>query len=299
MKRGYKNLKFILLGIFIFIILISIFYTLSSKISLGNKIAIIPIEGIIGVSDSFNSGIMPEDIISNIKDANKDDSIKAIILEINSPGGGVVASEEIANAVKKSKKPVVALIKDVGASGAYWISSSADKIVAYPMSITGSIGVISSYLDFSGLMEKYGVNYNVIKSGEYKDTGSPYKELTFDEKKVLQDIVDQIYYYFIEQISVNRNLSESKVKELATGMVYLGIDAKNNGLVDEIGDRETAIKIAKELANITKADIVTYQKKTTLLDIFNQLSSNMFFYLGRGIGQEFLASNKDVLKFNV
>src|SRR3989344_4196005 len=213
--RGYK---LVVLIIVFFLLVLSVILLLNQKTGLTNKIAVIPISGEIGYSDSFSgTSVDPEQIVSYIDGANKDDSIKAIILDINSPGGTVVASEEIANAVKKSKKPVVALINEVGASGAYWIASSSDKIVASPMSVTGSIGVTGSYLEFSKLMDKYGITYNSLKAGDYKETGSLYKELTPKEKEILQGTIDKIYYYFIEQVSINRNLTEAKVKELANG----------------------------------------------------------------------------------
>lgn len=298
-KRGSKSIfKIILIVFFSFVLALLIFKSLS-KLDFGDKIAVIPIEGVIGASDTFNDGVYPDEIISYIEDANKKNNIKAIILNINSPGGTVVASEEIANAVKKSKKPVVALIHEVGASGAYWIASASDKIVASPMSVTGSIGVTGSYLEFSKLMEKYGVTYNILKAGEYKETGSLYKELTPKEKEALQGTIDKIYYYFIDQVSINRNLTKARVKEVATGNIYLGQEAKNIGLIDELGDKDTAVKIAKELANIKEADLVTYEKKETLIDIIGRLSSNSFYFIGQGIGSKlFSLSNENKLSFN-
>lgn len=301
MKKKVKKTKHLFLGLSLFVLGILLVVSFFSKIDFQDKIALIPLEGTIGFSDGLsNIGVFPEDVISNIKDANEDSSIKAIILEINSPGGTVVASEEIAKAVKSSKKPVVALIREVGASGAYWIASASDKIVASEMSVTGSIGVISSYVEFSKLMEKYGITYNSLKAGELKDIGSPYKELTLEERKVLQDIINKIYDHFILQISINRNLSESKVRELATGMVYLGNDAKNLGLIDEIGDKNKAIEIAKNLASIKKAKLVTYERTESLIDILNKLSSNIFFNVGKGIGSEmFSLSLENKLNFKV
>ena len=299
-KRGNKSTFKKILIVFLSFLFVFLVFKAVSKLDFGDKIAMISIEGVIGVSDTFNNGVYPEDIISYIEDANKKDNIKAIILNINSPGGTVVASEEIANAVKKSKKPVVALIHDVGASGAYWIASASDKIVASPMSVTGSIGVTGSYLEFSKLMDKYGITYNSLKAGDYKETGSLYKELTPKEKEILQGTIDKIYYYFIEQVSINRNLTEAKVKELANGNVYLGQDAKDMGLIDELGDKDTAIKIAKDLANIKEADLVEYQKKTSLIDVLGKLSSNAFYFIGQGIGSKlFSLSTENKLSFSL
>ncbi|MDD5651437.1 MAG: signal peptide peptidase SppA [Candidatus Nanoarchaeia archaeon] len=291
MKKRVVRSKHLFLGISLFMIGLFLVIAFFSKIDFQDKIALIPIEGTIGFSDGLGSvGVYPEDVISDIDKANKDSSIKAIILEINSPGGTVVASEEIAKAVKNSKKPVVALIHEVGASGAYWIASASDKIVASEMSVTGSIGVISSYVEFSQLMEKYGITYNDLKAGKYKDIGSPYKELTAEEKTILESVVNKIYDHFVKQVSINRNISEAKVRELATGMIYLGNDAKEFGLIDVIGDKNKAVEIAKELAGIKKADLVKYEKEITLVDIFGKLSTNAFYFMGKGIGSEFSPS---------
>lgn len=304
-KRGkvivIKSYKLIAIIAVLFLGLLLLASFLSSSLDFESKIAVIPIEGVIGSADDFTeSEVSAKQIIQDLESANKDKSIKAIILEINSPGGTVVASEEIANAVKKSKKPVVSLIREVGASGAYWVASASDKIVASRMSVTGSIGVTSSYLEFSKLMEKYGITYNILKSGEYKDTGSPYKELTEDERRMLQNTLDKIYNYFIEQVSINRNITKSQIEKLATGMIYLGEEAKSLGLIDEIGDKETAIKIAKDLANIKEAKIVSYERKKTLMDILSKLMTNISYNVGRGIGyQLFSLSNQNTLSFRL
>src|SRR3989338_349336 len=152
-----------------------------SRLSRGN-IALISIKGAVMPSDGFSflagDGVSSERIKREPEKAEKDPSVKAILLEIDSPGGAAVASQEVANAVKASKKFKVAWIRETGASGAYWVASAADKIVASPLSITGSIGVLASYLDFSGLLNRYNVTYERIVGGKYKDIGAPYKDLT-------------------------------------------------------------------------------------------------------------------------
>ena len=262
-----------------------------------DKIAVIPIKGVI-TSDGFEeflttSGASSTKITQFIKQANQDNSVKGIILEINSPGGTVVASEEIANEVKKSKKPVVSLIREVGASGAYWIASSSNKIVADPLSITGSIGVVSSYLEFSGLMEMYGVNYERLVAGEYKDTGSPFRELTKNERGLLQNKLDIIHEAFIEEVAKNRNLDKNNVKKIANGFFYLGKEAKELGLVDELGDKELAVNITKQLANIEEAKLVTYEEKIRFTELLSRLSANSFYFVGRGIGKELFSLRND------
>ncbi|MDD5132945.1 MAG: signal peptide peptidase SppA [Candidatus Nanoarchaeia archaeon] len=275
-----------------------------SKVDFENRIAVIKIDGAIGVESNYlgTSGVSADKINSYLEDAAKEDSIKGILIEINSPGGAVIASEEIATKINsiKTKKPVVAFIKDTGASGAYWIASSCNKIVAYPMSITGSIGVIGSYLDYVGLMEKYGVNYNQLIAGKYKDIGSPYTELTPERKLVMQNIIDEIYNYFVEQVSKNRNLDKNTVKGLATGMVYLGKDAKDLKLIDYLGDKEYAVNITKQLANISEAKLVEYKEPVSLIDILRGVSSESFYFMGKGLGNElFSLQNKNSLDIKI
>ena len=212
----------------------------SEKVS-GNKIALIEINGIISTSneDFLSKGSSSDIITGNIRKAAEDNHIKGILLEINSGGGTVVASEEIVNEIKiaKEKKPVVAFIREVGASGAYWAASSADVIVADPMSLTGSIGVLGSYLEFSGLLERYNITYERLIAGNYKDIGTPFKKLNEGERDILQSKLDLIYNYLIEDVAKNRNMSLEKTRSLADGSFYLGIEAKENGLIDVLGNK--------------------------------------------------------------
>ncbi len=258
-----------------------------------NKIAVIPINGIISSTDSgfFESGTIPNDIIESLKKADKDNSVKGIILEINSPGGTFVASEQIANAVKQTEKPVVALITELGASGAYLVASSADLIIADRASITGSIGVTSSYLEFSGLLEKFGVDYERLVAGKYKDIGSPLKDLNVEERNLFEKKLNKLHGFFIEEISINRNLPEEKVRELATGIFYLGIEAKDLGLVDLLGDKELAINEVKKLANIEEATLIKFEKRKTFLDLLTGVSAHSSYYFGQGFGKSFLNFN--------
>src|SRR3972149_2081793 len=158
--------------------------------TIGGNVAVIPIEGVIMGSDSsglFEETVTSKDTIKLIEKAEKNPSIKAVLFEINSPGGSAVASEEIANAIRKINKTKAALIREVGASGGYWIASSTDYVVANRVSITGSIGVIASYLEFPGLLGEYNVTYRRLVAGKYKDIGSPFKEMTDEEQKLFQE----------------------------------------------------------------------------------------------------------------
>lgn len=283
------------LGILLVLFLISLGISQLLKIEIGDKIAIIKISGAI-VSESakipFQTSLATSSkIIEFLEAAEKSTAIKGVILEINSPGGTVLASKEIAEKVKNLKKPVVALIQDIGTSGGYWVASAADKIVADPLSITGSIGVISAYLEFSDLMEKYGVTYEGLKSGTYKDIGSPFKKLTNEERKILQKKIDRIHEYFVKEVAANRKLPEKNVRELATGVYYLGEEAKELGLVDYLGNKELAINITKQLAGITEASIVTYEETQSILDILSKLESAGAFYFGKGFASELRETN--------
>src|SRR3989344_424058 len=224
-----------------------------------NKIMIVPISGTIVSTDSgddfFGSGVVSsKTLVDDIKELDRDDSVKGIIFEIDSPGGTAVASKEIADAIKNLTKPNYALIREVGASGAYWVASASDKIIASPISITGSIGVIAGYLEFSGLFEKYGVNYERLVSGKYKDVGTPYRELTDDERDLLQRKIDMIHEYFIQEVASNRDMDVNYVRNLSTGEFFLGEEALELGLIDKLGNRDTAIELMKNELNDTEID---------------------------------------------
>jgi len=290
-----KRVRVIVISaVLIFFILLVVLLKLVSKADFKDKIAVISVDRAIGASGNYfdDSSISSDTLIGFIKSADKNDKIKGVIIEINSPGGSVVASKEVADAVRNIKKPTVALIKEVGASGAYWVASAADIIVADPMSVTGSIGVLGSYLEFSKLFETYGIEYRSVTAGKYKDTGSPYKNLTDDERQLLQSKLDMIYDFFVTDVAKNRNMSKKKMLKIADGSVYLGIEAKENGLVDYLGSKETAIEITKKMANITEAELVEYREKKDIIDILmSRISSSAFYYLGKGIGSELVKLN--------
>ena len=226
-----------------------------------------------------SGGADAKTIIRQLEKAEASPTIKAILLEINSPGGTGVASAEIAEAVKSSQKLTVAWIREVGASGAYWVASAADHIVAHPLSVTGSIGVLGSYVTFTGLMQEHGVYYQRFVGGEYKDIGTPFRNMTSDENALYQSHLDEIHEYFIFAVADNRNLPKSKVRELATGMFYTGQQARKLGLVDELGGRKEALQIIESSLNITAVP-VDYKEKRTLSDFLSELSMRQSFYTG-------------------
>lgn len=296
-----SRLKPILLTLLAFFFVLFIFIPICFSLFDGSKtgnVALIKLNGIITANgDSYlgQSTVSSEEIVGYLQQAEKDKQFKVIILEINSPGGSPVASDEIASAVKKSKKPVITIIREVGASGGYWIASASDYIFANKMSITGSIGVISSYLEFSGLMKEYGVGYEQLTAGKYKDMGNPYQKLSDEEKIILQKKIDKIHEFFIQEIAANRNLPIEKVRTISTGEFYLGSEALDLGLVDQLGDSETVETYLKETYGLKDLDYVVFEKETGLFEMLSQVFSDFSFNIGQGISSVFLEKESKVM----
>lgn len=233
----------------------------SSIPTFGEGVAVIHIDGVIaGTGDIYSGYITPEYILDQLDQAEYDDSVKAVVLRVDSPGGTVAASEEIASMVKDYKKPIIVSIGDVGASGAYMVSSQADEIWAMPGSAVGSIGVISEIPNVKGLLDKVGVEFTVITAGKYKDTGSPYRPLTEEEKSLIQGEVDEAYGQFVGIVAEGRDLPRSKVESMATGQTWSGSRAKKLGLIDEIGTYQDALDAAAKAGGIEgDYDIISFE----------------------------------------
>jgi protease-4 len=250
----------------------------SVPMATGDAIAVIPIDGVIAGTGAAGV-ITPEDFLDQLDQAERDGRVKAIVLRVDSPGGTVAASEEISTYVKEAKKPVVVTVGDVGASGAYMVSSQADRIVALPGSAVGSIGVITDIPNVAGLLDKLGVQFTVIKAGKLKDTGSPYRALTETETALIQGSVDEVYGQFIGIVAEGRKMPRSKVESLATGWAWNGEQAKELGLVDEIGTYRDAMRVAAKLGGIEgEYETVTYGSQKledllgSVLSLRNQLA---------------------------
>ncbi len=185
-------------------------------------------------------GVSSEDVVAYLEDIDKDDQIKGIVVEVDSPGGSPLAAEEIMVALKKSSKPVVALIREMGTSAAYLIATGADRIFASKVSDVGGIGVTMSYLDYSQKNEDEGLIYQQIAAGEFKNTGDPDKSLSDKEKELLLRDTKKLHQIFIESVAENRGMAVEAVTKLADGSTLLGQDAKDAGLIDEIGDLDAA-----------------------------------------------------------
>lgn len=294
MKKKQRNKWVIIIVVVVILWLLGNFFVgiiklflFAGEIDVAGNIAVIHIKGIILTSKDprffYEESTISSDVVKFIERAEKNPAVKAILFEINSPGGSAVASDEIGSAIKKTKKFTVSVIRDTGASGAYWIASATDLIIANKMSITGSIGVISSYLEFSGLLDKYGVEYQRLVSGKYKDIASPFRNMTAEEERIFQKNLDTIRDYFIEEVAKNRNMSKSKVRQFSEGLFYIGSEAKELGLIDVLGNKDDAVKIIEDKFNIT-ADLVEYKEKKTFMDIISDVFSRQSFRVGQGIG---------------
>lgn len=232
----------------------------------GNRVEVIYVQGVM-LTGSFPTGFgiaTSEEIVRNLKDASKDEGVKAIVMRINSPGGSPAAAEEIVAEMKKIEKPIVISMGDVAASGAYYISAPADKIIANPDTITGSIGVIWEFRNRSAFYETDGTSFYISKSGEFKDMGGDWRGLSDDEKKHADQTIFEAYIRFVKEVAEGRNLSLSEVKDIADGRVYTGAKAKELGLVDDFGSLEDAIQAAALLGGIVGEPAVTYANKPSL-----------------------------------
>jgi protease IV len=222
----------------------------------GSKIAVVDLDGVI---------FSPKQIVPQLKKFADDDSVKAIIIHVNSPGGGVAASEEIYREVKRirdeKKKRIVASIETVGASGAYYVSSATNKIYADKGSIVGSIGVIAEWVNYGELLKWAKLNAITMKAGEFKDTGSPTREMTPAEREYMQGLIDNMHTQFIQAVADGRHAKEADIRAIANGKVWTGEQAFDLKLVDQITDFEGAVKDTARAVNISGEPTLVYPPK--------------------------------------
>jgi len=234
-----------------------------------NKVAVIPLSGPVQAERTAlffgGSVISPQLVRNQLERAREDYAVKAVVLQIESPGGSVAACQEILNEIEQVEKPIVVSLGTLAASGGYFISAKADKIVAQPGTLTGSIGVISQVPNLKGLFEKLGIEMEVFTAGKYKDMYAGVRELTPEERELLQEMTDQLYDQFVQVVVDGRGLSETKVRDLATGQLYTGKQAKELGLVDELGGLNTAIDLAASLAGIKEPKVEYYRREVPSL----------------------------------
>jgi protease-4 len=233
-----------------------------------DRVALVKIEGVL---------LLSENVVEELNNYAEDSSIKAIVIRIDSPGGGVVPSQEIYNAVKNARKEgkkVIVSMGSIAASGGYYIAAAADRIVANPGTLTGSIGVKMEFANLEKLLEKIGVKGMVVKSGEYKDIGSPYREITDQEKQLLQDVIDDVHSQFIRAVAEGRKLPEPEVRAIADGRIFTGQQALALRLVDQLGDLDDSIKTAGGMVGIKgKPTLVEKRKKVPFFEYLKEESA--------------------------
>lgn len=243
----------------------------------GDAVAVIRLDGsITGEPQDYltTRGITPDRVRSLLDQAASLPSVKAVVVRVNSPGGSVVASDEIYHALLNFDKPVVISMGDTAASGGYYISCAGDHVMAHPDTLTGSIGVISQFVNVEELMEKVGVEAVVITTGPRKDIGSPFRDMTEEERELWRGILDQVYEDFVSVVADSRGLSREAVRELADGSIYTGQQAKNMGLVDGVGTRQAAIDKAAELGGIVgEPRVIELTPQPSLLEMFYGLQT--------------------------
>jgi protease-4 len=228
-----------------------------STLQFGEKVGVIEIKGLIAD---------PQPVLTQLKEFRNNKDVKAIVLRIDSPGGGVGPSQEIYAEVKKTSrvKKVVASMGAIAASGGYYVASAADHVMANPGSITGSIGVVMEFANLEELFKKIGVSAFVLKSGQYKDVGSPFREMTPQEKTLLQGFVDSVHQQFVTAVAEARGIPKERIEAIADGRILSGEQAQKLGLLDSLGNLEDAIAIAAELGGIKGEPSVVYAKEKGL-----------------------------------
>ena len=230
----------------------------------GDKIGVVDLQGVI---------LEPSQTVEDLRKFADDDSIKAIVIHVNSPGGGVAASEEIYREVKRihdeKRKPIVSSIQTVGASGAYYVSSATNKIYADSGSVVGSIGVIAEWVNYGDLMRWAKLKEEMLKVGEFKDTGDPTRELTPAERQYMQGLIDNMYSQFVQAVAEGRHTKVSEIKAIADGRVWTGEQALGNHLIDQVADFRTAIlDTAKSVGISGEPTLVRPERqRTSLMDL--------------------------------
>jgi len=258
--KGHPILAVIIIlaatGVFLGLVMTLLFYVAgpSEALSFKEKVAVLPIEGTITESDL---------LVSQLVEFRKDRRIKAIILRVNSPGGGVGPSQEIYREIRKTveTKKVVASLGSVAASGGYYVASAANKIVANPGTLAGSIGVIMEFVQVEELLKKIGVSVEVLKTGEFKDIGSFHRKLSERDREMIRSLVFDVQRQFVEAVAQGRDLPVEKVREIADGRILSGAQCKDLGLVDQLGNFEDAVELAKALTGIKGEVTLVYPKK--------------------------------------
>jgi protease-4 len=260
-----KKVLFITLGLLLLLIVVSILLVMLQKtIPIGDRVALIRIEGVI--TDS-------RETTEELKEYVKNPSIKAIVLRVDSPGGAVAPSQEIYEEVRKAvaKKKVLVSMGSVAASGGYYIASPATRIIANPGTLTGSIGVIMEIPNIEGLMNKLGIKTEVVKSGKHKDIASIFRGIGKEEREILQGVLDNVHTQFIKAVAEGRKMLPSDVEKIADGRVFTGEQALKAGLIDELGNLEDTVQAAAKLSGIKGEPVIVSKKERfSLIDLIRE-----------------------------
>jgi protease IV len=228
----------------------------------GAKVAVVEVEGIIGTD--VQRGLDTDALVRTLGEYRDDPAVRAVVLRINSPGGVVAPTQEIATAVRRlreAKKPVVASLGSVAASGGYYVAVAADRIYASPGTLTGSIGVVMQLANLEGLLKKVGVEYVVVKAGTYKDVGNIARAMTPEERRILQALLDDVYDQFVNAVAEGRGLDPQAVRAFAEGRIYSGRQAQGLKMVDDLGGLEEAIEAAAKMAGLPGKPKVIYPRR--------------------------------------
>ena len=240
---------------------------LSGKFDNNGNVGIVEITGVISSS---------REAIKAIKEFREEDSIKAIVVRINSPGGGIGPSQEIYTEIMRTKieKPIIASLGSVAASGGYYIASATEKIIANPGTITGSIGVIVEYTNIQEVLKKIGLSAVVIKSGKFKDIGSPVRDITDNEKEFLQNLVDELHMQFVNHAAQGRQMDSKVMAKMADGRIYTGQKAMELNLIDELGNFEDAMQLAGKMAMI-KGEVIPAYPQQDKMSFIRELTQSL------------------------
>lgn len=233
------------------------YFTASGRLNSSEKVVVVKLDGVI---------LDPLEFSMELKELEEDAGVKAVVVRIDSPGGAVGPSQEIYNAIKRLRKvkPVVASMGTIAASGGLYAAVAANKIVANPGTLTGSIGVIVEFINAEELLQKIGLKGSVVKSGKFKDTGSPLRQMSEEEKALLQSVIDDVNRQFIKAVADGRGMKIEDVEKIADGRIFTGSQAKENGLVDTLGDLSDSIELGAKLAGIKGKPFVVYPEKKGL-----------------------------------
>jgi protease-4 len=251
--------------------------------SFGESVALIRVEGVIMPGEApppnpflggSSGAAYSQTIVEQLKEANEDDNIKAVVLVVDSPGGSVYASDEIYLQIKKMEKPIIASMGSLAASGGYYVSAPTDEIWASPHTLTCSIGVISQFINLEGFAEEYGITAVTVKSGQFKDTGNPFREFTEADRLLWQGLIDEAYSAFVKVVADGRHMSEEEVRAMADGRICSGLQAQQMKLVDRLGYLPEVIDRAAELGGIEgEPRLVEYGQKAGPLETLNAIAN--------------------------